>query len=153
MTTSFLAYFHYIALAVGFSGICIRYLSLRDLTKPNSQLGNVFLGDNLWGIAAALWLTTGLLRAFAGYEKGTDYYLANTLFWVKVALFIAIFVLEIYPMITLIRWRLAKKNRMNADDSQTVVLLRKISLIQILIILIIPLIASLMARGVDIFSH
>src|SRR3546814_12900469 len=50
-------------------------------------------------------LATGLLRAFAGLEKGTDFYLASHLFWLKMALFVAIVLLEIRPMLTFMRWR------------------------------------------------
>ena len=44
----------------------------------------------MWGIAAALWLVTGLLRAFAGLEKGTGFYLASPLFWTKMGLFLLV---------------------------------------------------------------
>ena len=41
----------------------------------------------MWGVAALLWLVTGLLRAFGGLEKGTQFYLTSNLFWVKMTLF------------------------------------------------------------------
>ena len=52
---------------------------------------------------------TGLLRAFAGLEKGTAFYLASPLFWLKMALFVAIVALELWPMATFIRWRREQK--------------------------------------------
>ena len=36
----------------------------------------------------ALWLVTGLLRAFAGLEKATAFYISNGFFYVKMALFL-----------------------------------------------------------------
>jgi putative membrane protein len=38
-------------------------------------LNDVFTADSFWGIAALLWIVTGLWRAFGGLEKGSDYYL------------------------------------------------------------------------------
>jgi putative membrane protein len=37
-----------------------------------------------------LWIGTGLVRAFGGYEKGAFYYLHNHLFWAKMGLLAAI---------------------------------------------------------------
>ena len=59
----------------------------------------------LWGVAALLWVATGLMRLLAGTEKPTSYYLHNHAFWGKMALFVAILVLEIRPIVTFGRWR------------------------------------------------
>jgi len=37
----------------------------------------VFHADNWYGVAAILWVVTGLLRAYGGLEKGSAYYLEN----------------------------------------------------------------------------
>ena len=73
-----------------------------------SRLSGVFLADSLWGLAALLWVTTGLWRAFGGLEKGSAFYLGSTAFWIKMTLLGLILVLEVWPMVTLIRWRLAR---------------------------------------------
>ena len=52
-------------------------------------LRRVFSADTWWGIAAVLWIGTGLVRAFGGYEKGAFYYLHNHLFWAKMGLLAA----------------------------------------------------------------
>ena len=38
-------------------------------------------------------------------EKGAAYYLNNHVFWAKMGLFLLMFLLELWPMLTLIRWR------------------------------------------------
>ena len=45
--------------------------------------------DNAWGIAAALWIVSGLGRVFFG-GKETGFYWRNGLFWTKLALFLSI---------------------------------------------------------------
>jgi putative membrane protein len=62
-------------LALGFSGILFRGIFLRDLKGLSDQhlqsLKRLFLCDTFWGIAALLWLATGLMRVFGGFDKGT----------------------------------------------------------------------------------
>ena len=85
---------HYLALGIGLGSIFMRgrYLrSLRLRQDLNTDLRRLFAADNFWGLAALLWIGTGLMRAFGGLEKGTSYYLHNPMFWVKMALFGLVF--------------------------------------------------------------
>jgi putative membrane protein len=54
------------------------------------RLRRVLLADNIWGVSALILLVTGGMRAFGGYEKGTDYYLHQPLFHLKMTLFVLI---------------------------------------------------------------
>ena len=58
---------------------------------------------------ALLWLLTGLGRAFGHVEKEPGFYLRNGFFWIKMALFVSVVALEIWPMLTFIRWRIARR--------------------------------------------
>lgn len=146
MWTSLLAATHYIALAIGFAGICLR---LQALTSPKvgQSLKPLFLGDNLWGVAAIIWIVTGLLRAFAGFEKGSAFYLDSTGFWIKMGLFLGIFILELKPMLTFVRWRMAKKTEVLSEDLALIKNFAWASRIQVALTLVIPIVASFMARG------
>src|SRR5262245_60391347 len=95
---------HLLALGVGLGAVWMRGRALRT---PLDVIGlrRVFSADALWGAAAGVWIVTGLLRAFAGLEKGTAYYLQNRAFWVKMGLLGCILLLEVWPMITFMRWR------------------------------------------------
>jgi putative membrane protein len=88
-----------------------------------------------------------LVRAFAGYEKGTSYYLGNHLFLTKLALFAVIFALEIKPMLTLMRWRRAVA-RGEAVDTGAAPALARASMIQSHILVVMILLAAAMARGI-----
>jgi uncharacterized membrane protein len=46
-------------------------------------VGSWLPADTWWGLAAVIWIATGLWRLVGGLEKGTDYYRHNYLFWVK----------------------------------------------------------------------
>src|SRR3954470_24407180 len=107
---------HILTFGLGAGSIWMRASALRKL-KDESGLNDVFFADNLWAAAAALWLLTGLWRAFGGLEKGADYYLGNVAFLVKMAFFIIVFALELRPMITLIKWRSLQRKKQTIDTS------------------------------------
>src|SRR2546426_6857583 len=65
-----IATLHLLTLPLGLGAIWARSRAL-SLTRSADDLHRVFVADNLWGLAAVLWLVTGLLREFAGLEEGT----------------------------------------------------------------------------------
>ena len=93
-----------------------------------------------------LWLGTGLARLFAQTEKALDYYLTNPLFHIKMGLFLLLLSLEVWPMITLIRWRRAMGRNQTATLAPAR-LLSRISMIEAVLVIIIVFVAAAMARG------
>ena len=136
---------HVLALAVGLPAI---YLRGRALKAPldSAGLNRLFAADNAWGIAAALWLATGLLRAFAGLEKGTQFYLHSHLFWLKMTLFGLVIVLEVVPMVTLIRWR-RERRRGAMPDTTRARALYGLTHLEMALVVAIVFVAAFMARG------
>jgi putative membrane protein len=140
-----LASLHLVALPVGFTAIWGRRQALRA-TLDVVGLRRVFRADTWWGLAAVVWIATGLLRLFAGYEKPSAYYLQNDLFLLKMTLLAAILLLEIAPMVTLIRWRIAVARGGMPDTGRRAVFAR-ISTVQAVLILVMVAAATGMARG------
>lgn len=138
--------FHYIAFAIGFSAILWRWRVLKDL-KENKSLEELFNADNLWGVAALLWVITGLLRLFGSFDKGFAYYLSNHWFYAKMALFAFVFILEIRPMVTFIGWRAKGKSLVEEGDLSKLSMYKHLSFFQIVIVLLIPFFAVCMARN------
>ncbi|MEO8308472.1 MAG: DUF2214 family protein [Pseudomonadota bacterium] len=101
-----LASLHLLALSLGMLAVVLRGSALREPPTQES-MRRAFRLDSIWGIAAALWLFTGLWRLLGHTEKPTSYYFDNHWFLVKMGLFVLIVLLEIRPMLTLIRWRKA----------------------------------------------
>lgn len=141
-----LATVHIITFGLGAASIWMRASALRKL-KDNSGLNDVFFADNLWALAAFLWLLTGLWRAFGGLEKGADFYLHNVAFLIKMTLFIFVFILELRPMITLVKWRSLQKKKETIDLSIAPSLART-SYIELLLLVPIVSMATAMARGI-----
>lgn len=143
----FLAAVHLLALAVAFWAVLTRGTAFSRLAAGTGQARQVLLADNLWGISAVILLVTGGMRAFGGYEKGTDYYLHQPLFHLKMTLFVLILLLELAPMITLIKWRIALSRGavINAGRSK---MFARISHTEALLVLLMIVAATGMARGV-----
>ncbi len=140
-----LAALHLLALGVGLGAVWARGRALQAQLDVTG-LRRVFYADNWWGIAAFVWLATGLARAFGGFEKGSFYYLHNYVFWAKMVLFAAIFVLELRPMVTLITWR-RHVTRGDVPDTRAASGFARISFIQAALVVVMVLAATAMARG------
>jgi putative membrane protein len=139
---------HLLALAIGLPAVFLRGRALKG-RLDDEGLRRVLAADNVWGIAAGLWIVTGLLRAFGGLEKGTEFYLRSPLFWVKMALFVLILLLEIRPMVTLIRWRV-RLGRGETVDSSAALALYTLNHIELALVVVMVFVASLMARGIGL---
>jgi putative membrane protein len=144
-SSSIVASLHYLALAIGLPAIFLRGRALKG-TLDDAGLRRLFAADSMWGVAAALWLATGLVRAFAGLEKGTAFYLQSHGFYLKMGLFLAVVILEVRPMLTFMKWRQAHRRGARIDTSRARALFQ-ISHIQMSIVVAMVFVASAMARG------
>ncbi|MFM8424850.1 MAG: DUF2214 family protein [Chloroflexota bacterium] len=104
--------------------------------------------DLVYGIAAGLVVVVGLLRVYF-FEKGSNYYFSNYVFWTKMALFTIVGLLSIYPTIRYIKWNpiLAenKSPEIPEHEYRNIRLLLWLELVGIVLILFA---APLMARGI-----
>lgn len=146
----FLAAVHLLAFAMALSAVLARGKALRSLVESEpSTVRRVLITDNIWGISALVLLVTGGLRAFGGYEKGSDYYLHQPLFHVKMTLLVLILLLELAPMIRFIKWRIALARGTHLDLHQAG-LFARISHLQALLVVLMMIAATGMARGVGL---
>ncbi|MFT3707826.1 MAG: DUF2214 family protein [Archangium sp.] len=146
-SSSLLSTFHLLALAIGLPSVFLRGLALRDLQKDPAALDRVFRADNVWGIAALLWIGTGLTRAFGPFEKGSGYYLHSGTFLVKMGLFAVLFAFELWPMVTFITWRRRRAKGLRIDTSRAG-LFFQFNTAELALTLAMPFFASAMARGI-----
>lgn len=138
---------HLLALALGLPGVVMRGRALTRLATDPAAIDDVFYADNLWGLASLLWIGTGLARMFGDFEKGSAFYLNSHSFLVKLGLLGVAMTLELWPMITFIRWRIRKAKGQPVDTSSA----RRLALVnrvEVALTLAIPFIASMMARGI-----
>ena len=139
------AWLHLLALGMGLGAVWARARSLQGPLDP-AGLRRVFHADGWWGVAAAIWIGTGLVRVIGGLEKSMDYYLQNHVFWTKMALLLVILVLEIGPAVTLVRWRV-ELARGTLPDTSRAERFARISYAQVVLVLLMVMAAAAMARG------
>jgi putative membrane protein len=140
-----LASLHLLALGLGLGGVWVRGRSLL-MAPAEGAIRRALAADNVWGIAALLWIVTGLMRAFGGYEKGAVYYLHSHAFLAKMTLFLIVLLLELWPMIVLIGWRVSLK-RGRPVNTQHARALARISAGQAVLVVGMVFLATAMARG------
>jgi putative membrane protein len=144
-----LAVVHLLALGIGLGGLWSRARGLGARPLDMNALRRAYAGDSWWGIAALLWIGSGLWRLLAGTEKATSYYTHDAIFLDKMRIFGVIFLLELWPMITLIRWRSAGR-RLGAAWQPDETIARRISVIsyvQVVLLIAMVVAAVSMARG------
>lgn len=104
--------------------------------------------DLIYGISAGLLIAVGLLRVYF-FEKGPNYYFANYVFWTKMALFVIVGLLSIYPTIRYIKWNpaLAQDKAPEIPDNEFTNI-RRLLWLEMAGLVLILFAAPLMARGV-----
>lgn len=103
--------------------------------------------DRWYGIAAGVLLVAGFVRVYL-FEKGKDYYFSNTFFILKLALFIAVGLISIVPTVKFIGWRKhTRQGQAPVLSAADFKLLRRALNAELLLLALIVLCASLMAKG------
>ena len=144
-----LAALHLLALGVGMGAVITRGNALFEPISTGS-LQRALRADALWGIAAGLWLVTGAWRLIGPTEKPLEYYQHNYFFLGKMAGFVLILALEIWPMLVLMRWRRALQRSAGVKDVVVPATARRIAMIshtEALLVLVMVVAAAAMARG------
>lgn len=106
--------------------------------------------DGLYGLAAIAVIAAGIARVRYG-AKGSDFYVENPVFWLKMTLFVLMGLLSIMPTVTFLRWRRAVRQDPGFVPSAESV--RRIKLwlhFEASCLLFIPVCAALMARGIGL---
>jgi putative membrane protein len=136
---------HLLGLGIGLGAVWARARALRG-PLDSTGIRQVLVADGWWGVAAAVWISTGLWRFLGGLEKGTAYYLDNHVFWTKMALLGLILMLEIGPIVTFTGWR-RQVAAGGVPDLSPAPRIARISVVQALLVILMVLAATAMARG------
>ncbi len=134
--------------------LCFGALALeRLLVKPDPDRRTATLlviVDVVYGIAALTLLVSGIARVLH-FGQGSAFYTTNPLFWTKVGLYLSVGALSLYPTITYILWAIPlRKGELPQVSAALATRLRWILNVELLGFAVIPLLASLMARGVGL---
>ena len=143
------AYLHYLSFMVCFGALVLE----RRLIKANpdrQEATLMVITDVVYGLAALVLLLTGIARVLH-FGQGSAFYTENPLFWWKVGVYLAVGGLSLYPTITYILWALPlRKGELPQVSEALANRLAWILNIELAGFAAIPLMATLMARGVGL---
>lgn len=104
--------------------------------------------DAIYGVAALLVLLIGGLRVMY-FEKGAYYYMHSTPFMAKMALFVAVGLISIYPTVTFLKWGKSLKQGISPVLSEAKGrMLRIVIHVELTLLALMILCAAMMAKGV-----
>ncbi len=140
MTAALVALLHHLAAFTLVAALVAEHLLFdRRIASPAAR--RLQAVDAVYGLSAGVLLVAGLLRVFY-FEKGAQYYFGNPFFLVKLALFVAVALLSIYPTASFISWR----KKLEVTPAQATWIPRLLRA-QLLLIPVIVFCAILMAKG------
>lgn len=147
--SAIVAYLHYASFMLSFGALAIEQFTLKpDLTLKDAW--RIVIADATYGVAATTVLVTGVLRVLY-FGKGTAYYVNNPVFWAKVALFLIVGTVSLYPTISFLTWIGPLREQASPKLSEAGLgRLRWVIRFELVGFLAIPLLAALMARGIGL---
>jgi putative membrane protein len=149
MASALIAYLHYVAMISIAIILVLEYLACVP-GIADGRLRVLARIDLFYMGAAVLALGTGAARV-VWYGKGAAFYLHNPVFYIKLALFLAVGLMSIPPTRQYLRWvrNLASGGANVAADYQ-VLRVRRYIVVELILFVFIPLMATFMARGIGI---
>jgi putative membrane protein len=151
MTSALVAYLHYVAM-IGIAVILVVEYMVCMPHMSGERIRQLARIDQLYVAAALLALGTGAARV-AWFGKGAAFYLHNPVFYVKMALFVAVGLISIPPTLQYLRWLRGVKTGMSDVAAEYQVRrVRSYLLAELVVLAFIPLMAALMARGIGMQS-
>ena len=143
------AYVHYLSFMLCFGALVLE----RRLIQPNPNRQDATLmviTDVVYGMAALALLVSGILRVLH-FGQGSAFYTENPLFWWKVGIYLGVGGLSLYPTVTYILWAIPlRKGELPQVSEALAKRLAWILNIELVGFALIPLLATLMARGVGL---
>ncbi|WP_140632735.1 DUF2214 family protein [Methylibium rhizosphaerae] len=147
LVESLLAYAHFVAIL----SLVVFITSEAALCRPEwmnaavvQRLARV---DMIYAASAVLVLLTGVARTVWGV-KGAGWYWSQPLLHIKFTLFVVIGLMSIKPTLTFVRWKKALAANGSLPAEAEVRSTRRLVMVQAHLMLLIPLAAVMLARGV-----
>lgn len=142
-----LAWFHYLAMMFLAAALIAEHVMFTPRPEPAIARKLVVI-DLVYGVSLLVVFVTGFGRMFHG-GKGALFYMGNSAYHAKFWLFVLMALIWIYPAIRFFSWRrtLRAGGAPAFSDTEGKRILMAIR-IQLLILVLLPLLAAMMARGV-----
>ncbi len=143
------AYVHYLSFMLCFGALIFERISLK--VNPNRKEAiSMVIADIIYGIAGIALLVSGIYRV-TKFGQGSDFYTQNPIFWTKMIAFGLVGSLSLYPTVTYVLWAFPiSKGELPKVNINLVSRLKLIINIELVGFASIPLLATIMARGIGL---
>ena len=149
ITNALVAYVHYLSFMLCFGALIYERISIKADPSREEAISMV-VADIIYGIAGIALLVSGIYRVIK-FGQGSEFYTQNPIFWTKIIIFALVGSLSLYPTVTYILWAIPlSKGKLPQVNLSLVSRLKLIIDIELAGFSIIPLFATLMARGVGL---
>lgn len=132
-------YLHFFGILVFFACVVAEHLLVKEQMSPE-EMRRVSVVDSLYGLSAGVVLFAGMLLWFV-VGKPSGFYTGNPFFHLKVGLFVVVGLLSIFPTLFFL------KHRRTPIAVAVPKSIKGILRLELVIVLILPLLAALMAQG------
>lgn len=146
-TEALLAYAHFLAILTMTVFLASEAALCRKEWLNPAVVERLARVDMVYGIAAIAVLATGLARSWWGM-KGMGWYWSQPLLHTKVTLFVIMGLISIVPTVRFGRWRKALRATGALPSEAEVASTRRLVMIEAHLLVVIPLLAVFLARGV-----
>jgi putative membrane protein len=142
-----LAWFHYLGIMFLAAALVAQHLLF--VPRPERAVARkIVTVDVIYGVSLLVVFVTGIARLFHG-GKGALFYMQTWAFHAKFSLFVVMAVLWLYPAVKFFAWRRQLKAGQapvmaDAEAKRVLMAIR----VQLLILVLLPLLAAMMARGI-----
>ena len=143
------AYVHYLSFMICFGALLYERISIKqDLNREEAI--SMVIADIIYGIAGIALLISGIYRVIK-FGQGSEFYTENPIFWIKIIAFALVGSLSLYPTIIYVLWAIPlSKGSLPRITKNLVSRLKLIINFELVGFASIPLLATLMARGVGL---
>lgn len=138
-------YLHFLGIFTMFAALVAEHLLLAP-SVSKALMRRISVVDGIYGAGAVIALTFGLILWF-GTGKPAAFYTQNWVFHIKLTLFVVLVLLSVYPTVFFIR-RAKSEAETIAVPKLIIMLVR----MELLILVLMPLTASIMAKGIGFFG-
>ncbi|MTI20889.1 DUF2214 family protein [Fulvivirga sp. RKSG066] len=137
-------YIHFLGIMIVFAMVVVEFVLIQKQVS-RKLVKKLFVIDGIYGLSSLIVVAAGLYLWF-GTGKPEAYYNQNGLFHAKVGLFVLVGILSLWPTVFYF------KNRKGASDDVITIpsRIKKIVLVELVLLIIIPVLATLMAQGVGL---
>lgn len=135
-------YIHFLGILIVFGMVVAELLLIKPELK-RVEIQRIFRLDGIYGFFSLVVVSAGLYLWLGNIGKPAEFYSKNPVMHIKVGLFILVGVLSIWPTVFYF------KNRKGPSDEKVNVppFIKRVVRLELIILLLIPLLAALMAQG------